>query len=100
MLRPPEVVEEFGYTNELVTGSRTMLSMIVDAESMSMHASDFRRKNAGGGLNFAFENSELKSIVHERSDGALRVSRTRAARGQVPFADRSSLNACDPLSPP
>jgi len=50
MLRPPEVVEEFGYTNELVTGSRTMLSMIVDAESMSMHASDFRRKNAGGGL--------------------------------------------------
>ena len=48
MLRPPEVVEEFGYTNELVTGSRTMLSMIVDAESMSMHASDFRRKNGDG----------------------------------------------------
>src|SRR4051812_25616638 len=93
MVRPPEVVEEFGYTKELVTRNRTMSSAVVDAESMSMHGSDFRGKNGGGCLNFSStvistrisksdicfqgrtqrRRSELKSISH-------RAKRRRATR--------------------
>jgi len=43
MVRPPEVVEEFGYTKELFTCNRTMSFAVLDAESMSMHGSDSRR---------------------------------------------------------
>jgi hypothetical protein len=110
MVRPPEVVEEFGYTKELVTRSRTMPSAVVDAESMSMHGSDSRRKNGGGCLNFSstvistrISKSDISFRVRngdgglssrpsliEQSDEALRLSRMPAACGQAPFADRLS----------
>jgi hypothetical protein len=105
MVRPPEVVEEFGYTKELVTRNRTMPSAVVDAESTSMHGSDSRRKNGGGCLNFSSavnstrisksdiffqgqawrRRSELKSIAHraKRREPNARSLRTGAVCRQI-----------------
>jgi hypothetical protein len=69
MVRPPEVVEEFGYTKELFTCNRTMSFAVLDAESMSMHGSDSRRNNGGGCLNFR---STLISTRISKSGGSFR----------------------------
>jgi hypothetical protein len=83
MARPPEVVEEFGYTKQLVTRNRTMPSAVVDAENMSMHGSDFRRKNGGGRLGFSSTVISTRISKSDISSGVRHSDRGLSSRASL-----------------